>query len=278
MRGAGLAAFPPLNLGGCCRRKRTTPTAPHCAGPPSRTRAASHAAHMHTPHPPTAPRRVPCVQRRDVGPRWLSRSPRRLRFSAAVAACLVPVGRCSSRRAEPPRSRAANAPRRAAPRHAAPRRTAPHRRAAAPYRRTAAAARRRAAPVHDDRARKRCPLPAGSMWQSRHTRAAHARAHRARPSPGAFAQFRRFGPKSRRFWPKSSALGPSPALLAQVQHFSAKSRCFGPSPGVLGQVQVPQAKSRRFCPNPCVFSAFSLISTQVQPFYPSPAQNPKSST
>jgi hypothetical protein len=99
MRGAGLAAFPPLSLGGCCRRKRTTPTAPHCAGPPSRTRAASHAAHVHTPHPPTAPRRVPCVQRRDVGPRWLSRSPRRLRFSAAVAACLVPVGRRSSRRA-----------------------------------------------------------------------------------------------------------------------------------------------------------------------------------
>jgi hypothetical protein len=51
MRGAGLAAFLPLNLGGCCRRKRTTPTAPHCAGPPPRTRAASHAANAHAPQP-----------------------------------------------------------------------------------------------------------------------------------------------------------------------------------------------------------------------------------
>ena len=39
------------NLGGCCRRKRTTPTAPHCAGPPPRTRAASHAANAHAPQP-----------------------------------------------------------------------------------------------------------------------------------------------------------------------------------------------------------------------------------
>ena len=42
---------PPLNLGGCCRRKQTTPTAPHCAGPPPRTRAASHAANAHAPQP-----------------------------------------------------------------------------------------------------------------------------------------------------------------------------------------------------------------------------------
>ena len=55
-----------------------------------RARAATH---------PLRRRRVPWVRRRDAGPPWLSRSPRRLRFSAAVAACLVPVGRRSSRRA-----------------------------------------------------------------------------------------------------------------------------------------------------------------------------------
>ena len=59
-------------------------------------------------------RRVPWVRRRDAGPPWLSRSPRRLRFSAAVAACLVPVGRRSSRRAGVPllRSRFASTGRR----------------------------------------------------------------------------------------------------------------------------------------------------------------------
>ena len=50
-----------LNLGGCCRRKRTAPSpAPHCAVP--RSRAASHAARKHTPHPPhppATPRRAP---------------------------------------------------------------------------------------------------------------------------------------------------------------------------------------------------------------------------
>ena len=50
-----------LDLGGCCRRKRTAPSpAPHCAVP--RSRAASHAARKHAPHPPHPPatlRRAP---------------------------------------------------------------------------------------------------------------------------------------------------------------------------------------------------------------------------
>ena len=49
-------------------------------------------------HPPrrAAPRGV---RRRDAGPRWLSRPPCNVRFSAAVAACRLPVvGRRSSAR------------------------------------------------------------------------------------------------------------------------------------------------------------------------------------
>ena len=74
----------------------------HC--PPLRRSAAANSrglARRKRARAATHPlrRRVPWVRRRDAGPPWLSRSPRRLRFSAAVAACLVPVGRRSSRRA-----------------------------------------------------------------------------------------------------------------------------------------------------------------------------------
>ena len=71
------------------------------ATPTPRSHAGSHPAHANAPHPPTrAPRPVSATPRRR--PRWLSRSPRCLRFVAAVAACLVPVGRRSSRRAGVP--------------------------------------------------------------------------------------------------------------------------------------------------------------------------------
>jgi len=58
-------------------------------------------------HPPrrAAPRGV---RRRDAGPRWLSRSPWNVRFSAAVVACRLPVaGRRSSFFGTPARRRAA---------------------------------------------------------------------------------------------------------------------------------------------------------------------------
>ena len=126
-----------LNLGGCCRRKRAAPTAPHCAVPPPRTRAASHAAHAHAPHPTAAPRRVSWVRRRGAGPRCLSRSPRRLRSSSVLcrSSVVALLGAPSRRGAEPQTRRASPRRARAAPRHAA---ALPRRRAAAPPRRRAA--------------------------------------------------------------------------------------------------------------------------------------------
>ena len=63
----------------------------HC--PPLRRSAAANSrglARRKRARAATHPlrRRVPWVRRRDAGPPWLSRSPRRLRFSAAVAACV----------------------------------------------------------------------------------------------------------------------------------------------------------------------------------------------
>ena len=113
----------PLNLGGCCRRKRTAPSpAPHCAVP--RSRAASHAAHKHTPHPPhppATPRRAPwgATPRRRASmavatavQRSFLRGGRRVSFAGRRSSFFGTPAHAPARRAAVARSRFASSGRR----------------------------------------------------------------------------------------------------------------------------------------------------------------------